>query len=211
MAGEVEGRREPAPGGHIELPAASLRERGDGLDRALERLGVDRPPVPNGAEVREVVRRGAKPRRGARRRKRRRQEPEEPSAASSAGAGAAEGHRGALPQEHEGEPDDPRGGEQRLVGRDEGGRAPALVQPPAARLHHRAARSLRAPLQAATRRGSAPPRSRDLGRELQGRPWLSRWRRARGARVPEGRRAVGEGVGVGGREFPPWEVGEEVL
>lgn len=92
MAGEVEGCREPAPGWHIELPAASLRERRDGLDSTLERRGVDRPAVPDGAEVRDVVRRGAEPRRGARRRRRHRQEPEVPSA-----AGAAEGHGGALP------------------------------------------------------------------------------------------------------------------
>ncbi|CAD6242102.1 unnamed protein product [Miscanthus lutarioriparius] len=74
----------------------------------------------------------------------RQRELEEPSV-TGGGAGAAEGHRGALPQEHERKPDDPRGGEQRLVGRDEGDRAPALVEPPHARLHHHVARSPRAP------------------------------------------------------------------
>jgi hypothetical protein len=141
VAGQVERRREPPAGGHIELPAAALRERRDGLDGALERPGVERPPVPNAAEVRKVVGRRAQPRRGAQRRERRRQEPEEhaPAAAAPAGAAAPQGYRGALPQEHQREPDDPRGGQQRLFGCDEGCRAPALVEPPGARLHHRAA------------------------------------------------------------------------
>lgn len=116
MAGEVEGRREPPAGRHIELPSATVRERRDGLHGALERLGVQRPPVPNAAKVRQVVRPRAQPRRRAPRRR-----------AETEASAASDQHRGALPQEHEREASDPDGGEQGLVGREEGGHAPPLA------------------------------------------------------------------------------------
>lgn len=144
MAGEVERAREPAAGRYIELRSAAVRERRDGLHGALEGPGVHRPPVPDAAEVRQVVRHRAQPRRRARRRERR------------AGPAPGDEHGGALPQEDEREPGDPHGGEQGLVGREEGGRAPPLAvevepPPPARRLHHQAGGSR------VCRFGFAPP------------------------------------------------------
>lgn len=128
VAGEVERAGEPPSGRHIELRSAAVRECRDGLDGALEGVGVHRPPVPDGAEVREVVGVRAQPGRRARRGR------EEPAPGE---------HGGALPEEDEREPGDPDGGEQGLVGREEGGRAPPLAvevepPPPSRRLHHQA-------------------------------------------------------------------------
>jgi hypothetical protein len=54
---------------HIELPPAAVREHGDGLDGALERLGVQGPPVPDPTKVREVVGVRAQPRGRAQQRR----------------------------------------------------------------------------------------------------------------------------------------------
>lgn len=190
MAGQVERRGEPSAGRHIELPSATLRERRDGLDGALERLGVHRPPVPDAAKIRQFVRLGAQQRRRARRRRRRRRpQPEEPAAP----AAAADRYLGALPQEHQREPDDPRGGEQRLVGREERGHAPPLavgVEPPAAagRLHHCAVPDAGGEISRSRARRAA--RLRSIGRAGRGEL---------------GFRGLGRRQGAQGRGFPPLE------
>lgn len=105
MTGKIEGCREPEPGRHVELPAPPGPKRRNRLHRALKRLGVERLPVPNAAEIRQIVRHRPQP--GDR--SRHRPPPEERDAV----------HRAQLPPEHQCESHDPEHQNQRPVGGEE--------------------------------------------------------------------------------------------
>lgn len=106
VAGEIEGRCEPEPSRHIELPASSRPKLRNRLHGALKRRGVQRLPIPDPSEIRQIERHGSQPRQRARHRY---PPPEERDPVNGA-------H---LPSEHQTEPHDPERQNQRPVHRKE--------------------------------------------------------------------------------------------
>lgn len=110
MTGEIERRREPVPGRHIELSAAASPELRDRHHRPFKRRRIERQAIPHPSEVGQVVDGRPEPRELARQCIR--------AAENEDGGGG--GRRVALPVEEGEEEEDPEDGEGGLVSGEEG-------------------------------------------------------------------------------------------
>lgn len=105
MTRKIERRRQPVPRGHVELPAALLRKPGYRSHCPFKRLCVQRLPISDSSEIRQIVRSRPQPRHRPRGRCR----PKDPNYI----------YRATLPYEHRGDSYDPENSKEGLVRREE--------------------------------------------------------------------------------------------